>query len=64
VSAPWTAARPRIGGGPDAARTAARKAYPAALFRARAQRSIDGTRRAADAFARLGDRDVTEGASQ
>jgi hypothetical protein len=49
-------------GSPARARLSARHAYRAALFRARAQRSVDGVLRAADAFARLGDRDVTEGA--
>lgn len=49
-------------GSPARARVSARHAYRAALFRARAQRSVDGVLRAADAFARLGDRDVTEGA--
>lgn len=40
----------------------ARKAYRAALFRARSLRSLDGVLRAAEAFARLGDGDVVENA--
>jgi hypothetical protein len=43
-------------------RAKARRAYQAALYRARAQRSVDGVLRAAESFAALGDRDVTEGA--
>jgi hypothetical protein len=43
-------------------RAKARRAYRAALYRARAQRSVDGVLRAAERFAALGDRDVTEGA--
>ncbi len=46
---------------PHAAREQARMAYLQALFRARAQESIDGVLRATEAFARLGDRDVVEG---
>jgi len=49
-------------GSPARARRSARHVYRAALFRARAQRSVDGVLRAADAFASLGDRTVTEGA--
>jgi hypothetical protein len=44
------------------ARVKARRAYRAALIRARAQRSVDGVVRSAESFAALGDRDVTEGA--
>lgn len=36
----------------------ARSLYLSALFRARAERSLDGVLRATEAFARLGDRDV------
>ena len=38
----------------------ARQAYLGALFRARADASLDGVLRATDAFATLGDRDVVE----
>ena len=38
----------------------ARQAYLGALFRARAETSLDGVLRATDAFATLGDREVTE----
>ena len=38
----------------------ARQAYLGALFRARAEASLDGVLRATDAFATLGDRDVAE----
>ena len=38
----------------------ARQAYLGALFRARAEASLDGALRATDAFATLGDRDVAE----
>ena len=38
----------------------ARQAYLGALFRARAEASLDGVLRATDAFAALGDRDITE----
>ena len=38
----------------------ARKAYLGALFRARAEVSLDGVLRATDAFATLGDRDIAE----
>jgi hypothetical protein len=38
----------------------ARQAYLGALFRARADASLDGVLRATDAFATLGDRDVAE----
>lgn len=43
-------------------RANARQAYQAALIRARAQRSVHGVLRAAESFASLGDREVTEGA--
>jgi hypothetical protein len=55
----------RIGAATNSSRTArtnARQAYRAALFRARAQHSVDGVLRTADAFAGLGDREMTEGA--
>ena len=39
-------------------RAQARKAYRNALFRARAQRSVEGVHRMADAFERLGDAEV------
>ena len=42
----------------SAARARARSLYLMALTRAEGQRSIDGVLRVADAFARLGDRDV------
>ena len=38
----------------------ARRLYLSALFRARAERSLDGVLRATESFARLGDRDVVE----
>ena len=38
----------------------ARQAYLGALFRARAEASLDGVLRATDAFATLGDRDIAE----
>jgi hypothetical protein len=38
----------------------ARQAYLGALFRARAEASLDGILRATDAFATLGDRDIAE----
>ena len=38
----------------------ARQAYLGALFRARAEASLDGVLRATEAFATLGDRDVAE----
>jgi hypothetical protein len=40
---------------------AARRAYRAALLRARGQGSLDGVLRAAEAFAALGDREVAQG---
>ena len=55
----------RIGAATDSAaigRANARRAYRAALIRAHAQHSVDGVLRAAESFAALGDRDVTEGA--
>jgi hypothetical protein len=55
----------RLGEVTDSAATGrakARRAYRAALVRAHAQRSVDGVLRAAECFAALGDRDVTEGA--
>jgi len=47
---------------PTLMRATARRAYLAALFQARGRRSLDGVLLAAEAFARLGDRDVVEGA--
>jgi hypothetical protein len=47
-----------FGPGAPAFKTQARKAYLLSLFRARSQRSPEGTRRIAAAFARLGDADV------
>jgi hypothetical protein len=41
-------------------RAEARRAYLAALFRARALRSAEGVRRVAEAFASLGDREVAD----
>lgn len=55
----------RVGQATDStviARANARRAYRAALVRAHAQRSVDGVLRAAESFAALGDRNVTEGA--
>ena len=46
--------------GAVAAVPAARQVYLAALSRARAERSVDGTVRVAEAFSALGDRDVAE----
>jgi hypothetical protein len=57
----------RIGdatGSASIGRRNARQAYRAALIRARAQRSVDGVLQAADRFAALGDRDVTQVALQ
>jgi hypothetical protein len=53
----------RIGAGAGASAAAApraREIYLAALSRARAERSVDGVVRTAEAFAALGDREVTE----
>jgi hypothetical protein len=47
-------------GRPTMYRAEARRAYLEALFRARAQGSADGIRRAAEAFERLGDREAAE----
>jgi hypothetical protein len=49
-----------VAGASAAAAPRAREIYMAALARARAERSVDGTVRAAEAFAALGDREVTE----
>ena len=43
-------------------RAEARQAYLHALFRARAQRAVEGMHRAAEAFARLGDWEMAQGA--
>jgi hypothetical protein len=48
----------RAAGARTPAEAKARQAYLVALFRARAQRSLDGVLRAADAFAQLGDDEV------
>jgi hypothetical protein len=45
-----------------ASTSAARELYLVALFRARAEGSVDGALAAADGFAQLGDRDATRGA--
>lgn len=47
-----------LGGNSQEFRAEARKAYRNALFRARAERSVEGVRRMADAFESLGDADV------
>jgi hypothetical protein len=51
-------------GAPDPVRlrAAARRAYRAGLFQARGQGSVDGVLQTAEAFARLGDHEVVEGA--
>jgi hypothetical protein len=54
-----------VGGGASdagAMRATARRAYLSALFQARAQGSVEGVLQAAEAFARLGDHEVVEGA--
>ena len=43
-------------------RAEARQAYLNALFRARAQRAVEGMQRAAEAFERLGDSEMAQGA--
>lgn len=48
------------GGNPRAAEPPARRAYLQAVMRARAQGSVDGLLRAAEAFARLGDTEATK----
>lgn len=50
----------RASPGPNAFRSEARRAYLAALLRARAVGSHEGIRRAAAAFARLGDAEMAE----
>jgi hypothetical protein len=53
----------RIGAAANASRAAApraREIYLAALSRARAERSVEGTVRIAESFAALGDREVTD----
>jgi hypothetical protein len=50
----------RAAGQWEAAVARARNLFLAALFRARQQRSAEGARQTASAFARLGDRDVAE----
>lgn len=47
-----------VAGSRQAAEARARSLYLSALFRARAQGSVDGVRRTAEAFAALGDREV------
>lgn len=54
-----------VGGGVPAAggmRATARRAYRTALFQARAQSSVDGVLQTAEAFARLGDHEIVDGA--
>ena len=48
----------QVGGFAQSARARARQNYLTALYRARAQRSIEGVVRAANAFAMLGDREM------
>jgi hypothetical protein len=50
----------RAAGRTQASVARARNLYLAAFFRAREQRSLDGALRTAEAFARLGDRDMVE----
>lgn len=50
----------RLDGSPRSGDIDARRAYLAAMFRARAAGSIDGVLRATESFATLGDRDVAE----
>jgi hypothetical protein len=54
----------KVTGAQAEARVSARRAYRMALLRARANGSVEGVMRAADAFASLGDRDVTAVALQ
>ena len=49
-----------VAGGAPQFRGEARQAYLAVLFRARAQRSVEGMHRAAEAFERLGDLEVAQ----
>ena len=49
-------------GGSTHFRAEARQAYLNALFRARAQRAVEGMHRAAAAFERLGDSEMAQGA--
>ena len=51
-----------VGGGSTHFRAEARQAYLNALFRARAQRAVEGMHRAAEAFERLGDSEMAQGA--
>lgn len=51
-----------LDGAPETARANARLAYRAALIRARASHSVEGTLRVADAFANIGDFDAAEAA--
>ena len=51
-----------VAGGSTHFRAEARQAYLNALFRARAQRAVEGMHRAAEAFARLGDSEMAQGA--
>lgn len=48
----------KVVGSPKVAEAKARRAYLSALFRARAQRSLDGVLRVAGAFDGLGDQEV------
>jgi hypothetical protein len=50
------------GARPSLARTQARQAYQAALFRARGERSVEGVLRAAEAMMAMGDREMPEAA--
>ena len=51
-----------VAGGSTHFRAEARQAYLNALFRARAQRAVEGMHRAAAAFERLGDSEMAQGA--
>ena len=51
-----------VGGGATHFRAEARQAYLNALFRARAKRAVEGMHRAAEAFERLGDSEMAQGA--
>ena len=52
----------QVAGGATQFRAEARQAYLSALLRARAQRAVEGMHRAAEAFARLGDWEMAQGA--
>ena len=51
-----------VSGGAPQFRAEARQAYLNALFRARAQRAVEGMHRVAEAFERLGDSEMAQGA--